>query len=253
MTNNPDKYFLIGSQRLKELFPESERDPKDCDYLVQEKLKEYPSLGAFRTEYHIIPPLWNYLINNNFTEVNKDILLTLKVSHIFWDIFWAKHMYDILFLKSKGAEIVFPLFYELYDHWNEVHSKNVRSDLKMTKADFFDNAMKKYDHDSLHYLLNPEPIFTKILKDGQEVDVSEEKFNKLPFEDKLDLVREEVMVMAFERFQTQDYRIAYSKMLKKFIISHAPLWEVFFILDNHKFLYKPTFDYFKFLHSKLEK
>lgn len=242
--------YLIGSRKIKELYPDFKREPKDYDYLITEGLTNlYKGDENTRNEYHLCPPLWNYLQKN---DMDGNVMLTLKASHIFWDIFWEKHMYDIIFLFQKDCQIIKPLFYELYNHWNTVHGNNKRSDLKMTKEDFFNNALKKYDHDILHYLLNPTPIFTKILKDGEEVDVCEEKFNLLSFEDKLDLVREEILVMSFERLGNRDYRQAYSWMLKKFIISHAPIWEVFFILENHKYLYKPLFNYVNFFNSKLK-
>ena len=102
-------------------------------------------------------------------------------------------------------------------------------------------------------MLNPTPIYTKILKDGAEVDVSEEKFNKLTFEEKCDLVREEVMVMAYERYKNVNYMSAYSKMLKKFIINHSPLWEGLFIIENFIILHKPLFNYFKTISDKINK
>jgi hypothetical protein len=43
---------------------------------------------------------------------------------------------------------------------------------------------------------------------------------------------EEVQVMAWERFKKDKWYIGYSKMLKKFLINHAPMWEALFIIEN---------------------
>ena len=122
----------------------------------------------------------------------------------------------------------------------------------MSSDEFFNNAITcKYDHDYLHTLLNPTPTYTKILKDGAEVDVCEEKFNNLSFEEKCDLVREEIEVMSWERYGNFNYRLAYSKMLKKFIINHSPIWEGIFIIENYVELQKPKRNHFEILNKQL--
>ena len=97
------------------------------------------------------------------------------------------------------------------------------------------------------------PTYTKVLKDGAEVNVSEEKFNNLTFEDKCNLVREEVEVMSWERWSKKDYRVAYNMMLKKFILNHAPIWEAIFIIENYVLLQKPIRNHFKIIESQLNK
>jgi len=194
-----------------------------------------------RVEYLNNQILYNYLEEYG---MNADVLLTLKCSHIFWNINWDKHMYDICFLFSNGGHIIKPLFDKLYIHWNDWHGKNKRSQLAMTANDFFNNAVScPYDHDWLHTLINPSPTFLKVLKDGAEVDVSEEKFNGLTLNEKSDLVREEIYVMAYERMGKRTYKAAYYWMLKKFIMSHAPIWEAFFILENFRQLDRPLINY----------
>jgi hypothetical protein len=152
-------------------------------------------------------------------------------------------MFDIVFLKEHGAKLIRPLFDELYEYWNQFHGKNQRSDLTMTAESFFDNALTKYDHDVLHTYINPTPTYFKVLKDGAEVEVSEDKFNLLSDEDKMQLVREKVYVMAFERLFNRDYRVAYNWMLKKFIMNHAPLYEALFIIDNYRVMQRCPFNY----------
>jgi len=240
--------ILIGSSAIKYWYPDFPREPKDKDYAVEKEIK-----GSSRDIEYLVNPIlfkyWEY----NTGESNiapPDMLYTLKMSHMFWDINWSKHLYDIQWLKERECKVIEPLFYDLYDYWNKFHSKNKRSDLKMTSSEFFNNAVKcEFDHDWLHTLINPIPTFNKILVDGAEVEVSEEKFNNLSFEEKCDLVQEEIYVMAWERMPNRDYRFSYETMMKKFIISHAPLWEAIFILDNYKYLYKPKINFKKVLED----
>lgn len=235
------KTYVIGSSALKTLYPDFRREPKDIDVLVrdQEGKIEYTFLARY--EFLQCQPLYNYLEGNGLT---GDVLLTLKCSHIFWNINWDKHIYDITFLFGKGCKIIKPLFNELYAYWNTWHGKNKRSQLAMTAEDFFNNAVScPHDHDWLHTLINPSPTYQKVLKDGAEVDVSEDKFNALSFEEKCDLVREEVYVMAYERMGSRSYKAAYYWMLKKFIMSHAPMWEALFILENFRHLDRPLINY----------
>ncbi len=247
--------ILIGSSAIKYWYPDFPRKPKDKDYAVA-SLKGLQS--SKEIEYLVNPVLINYYpecssINSKYHKVLPlNALYTLKMSHMFWDINWNKHLYDIQWLKSKGCKVIPNLFYDLYDYWNDYHSKNKRSDLKMTADKFFDNALKcEYDHDWLHTLIKPVPTFNKVLIG--EVEVSEEKFNKLSYQEKIDLVQEEVYVMAWERMPNKDYRFSYEIMMKKFIISHAPLWEAIFILDNYKDLYKPNINFKKVIENGIKK
>lgn len=253
--------ILIGSKAIKYWFPDFPREPKDTDYI----LFEFQNYGVIKTpgvEYlhnKIISDL--YLEQHKHNSVNKPLVLnpndlcTLKASHLCWDINWSKHMYDLQFLLRKGCKIDWSLFWKLYNYWNEVHSKNKRSDLKMSKEDFFDNAINynENEHDEIHKLLNPIPVYTLVLKDGAEVELDELKFHNLSYEQKLNFVREECYVMAWERYGKMNYRFAYAKMLKKFIISHAPLFSLPFILENYIELQKkPIINFIKTINNGLQ-
>lgn len=245
--------ILIGSVAIKYFYPDFDRKSKDIDFVI-------PSDSTLKSD---LPNGYEFIINNIIIDYMEshfyghhiappDVLLTIKASHLAWDIFWSKHMFDATFLVGKGHKIIPDLFYLLYEHHNSYHSKNNRSDLKMNSENFFTNAIKcEYHHDDLHTLLKKEPTYTKVLFDGAEVEVSEEKFNLLNFNEKCDLVTEEVMVMAYERYSHEDYRVAYSRMLKKFIISHAPLWEYIFIIENYNSLYKAKFNFIESIEDNL--
>lgn len=234
--------ILIGSSAILYWFPDFPREPKDKDFIGEGR-----SIVG-KVEYHKNPVFNDY----PHEIMSPDDIYTLKASHLFWDINWDKHVFDVMFLSDKGCKIKRGLFYELYEYFNTVHSKNKRSDLKMTASDFFNNAVKcKHDHDYLHTLIADIPAYKNVLADGAEVEVSEEKFNDLSFDKKLDLVREEVYVMAYERLNGRHYAAAYKWMLKKFIISHAPLWEAIFIIENLKHLMRPKFNYVTLINQKL--
>lgn len=245
--------IIIGSTAIKHWFPDFPREPKDLDIIVNVPSMWTKEVGVEYLENDIIYMMYQHLVEDSY--LTPDALYTLKISHLVgWDLNWEKHMWDVQWLKSKGCQFIPNLFYDLYDYWNTIHSKNKRSDLDMTAEEFFDNAVNFYmGHDELHYVLTEVPTFTKVLKDGKEVEVCEDKFNALSFEDKCLLVSEEVMVMAYERYQFLGFQQAYSKMLKKFILNHAPLWEASFIVQNFVELHKPKFNYFKHLENGINK
>lgn len=233
--------LLIGSRAIKYWFDDFHREPKDWDWITDDLSKPKPENIDGHHEYHLNPVLLPLSYHNNVLSSNS--LYTLKISHLFWDIRWAKHMFDVQFLRRKGCLFNRDLFDKLYAYWNTIHGTNHRSDLTLDADAFFNNALKTYDHDYLHTLINPVPAYIKVLKDGSEVEPDEIKFQLLSHQEKLDLVREECYVMAYERLGIRDYREAYSWMIKKFIMNHAPMWEALWIIDNYIELHKPLINY----------
>lgn len=256
--------IIIGSNAIKFWFSDFNRNPKDLDIILynDEQLTSIYNPNNLKIEILENPILSKFCKNNMFQiseYLNPDILYTLKISHLFWNINWEKHMFDAQFLLKKKCVLQKKLFFELYNYWNEFHGKNKRSDLKMSAEDFFNNAIVfPIKHDDLHeilvqhnYFLNKIPTYKSVLKDGCDVEVCEEKFNNLNHDEKCNLVIEEVMVMAIERYRTLNYRVAYTTMLKKFIISHAPIWEAIFIIENYIELEKCPFNYTEFLNKHI--
>lgn len=244
--------ILIGSKAIKEHYPDFPREPKDTDYIIRDNKEILYKRND--VEFLKNPIISNLYKNDDYYVIEPNMLCTLKASHLCWNINWEKHMFDLQFLLKKGNKIDKELFLELYNYWNHYHGKNKRSDLKMSKDEFFDNAVN-YDtleHDQMHLIINPVPIYTKVLKDGAEVELDENKFFNLSHEDKLEFVREEVMVMGWERYRHLDYRVAFNNMLKKFIISHAPMFSLIFILENYIELQtKPKFNFIKLINEKI--
>lgn len=251
--------IIIGSTALKYWYPDFPREPLDVDIvhhgLTDEQIWELKSHYSKQVECNNWGEFTPFGVLEYKHHLDPENLLTLKASHLCWNINWEKHLFDVQFLLKKGHKINSKLFWELYDHWNEVHGQNKRSDLKMTKEEFFDNAVN-YDtgeHDEIHKILNPIPIYSRIHKDGSEVELDENKWNDLTFENKLEMIREEVMVMAFERWKHLDYRLAYGRMLKKFIISHAPKFTLIFIIENFIELHKAKYNFIKIIQDGIKK
>lgn len=239
---------IIGSTAIKHYYNDFNREPKDLDLCVRNK---YDLRSNKDVEFLVNPVLLNY-VNGVFPTENQ--LLTLKVSHILYDINWSKHMFDIQFLLDKGCEIDIVLLKDLRIYWSNNLPYIRRSELNQDKDQFFNNDVNKksdYDHDLIHTLLNESPIYKKCLKDGEEVDLDPNKFFNLNHEDKLLFVKEEVMVMAWERFKTKKYYIAYQEMLNKFIREHIPLFALEFAIKNYKELVKIPFDYITKINKQL--
>lgn len=254
--------ILIGSSAIKHYFPDFPREPKDRDYIIFE-YQHFDIMTNYKTEYFKNKVISDLYVNNNQEQVIElNHLYTLKISHSLWDLengSWSKHMWDIQWLRDRCCVLDIDLFYKLYQHWEKVHGKRKTSNLNMTADKFFDNAIKcPIDHDTLHeYLIQHnffngqlEPTYKKVLADNQEVLPDESKFNLLSEDEKLKLTFEEVCVMAYERAGSTDYRIAFHKMLKKFITSHASVWQAVHIIQNHRTLLRYlTFNYIEHLNN----
>jgi len=250
--------ILIGSTAIKHWFPDFNREPKDKDYITDKDIKS----STKGVEYLYNPILINYYEGKTITHCEPNELYTLKLSHVVgWRLennSWDKHVWDIQFLKSKGCNIIWPLFWDLYFFWGTIHGVNKRSDLDMSAEDFFNNVVGyPVEHDYLHTLLikhpyfesQKEPTYKKILKG--EVDVCMDKFKNLTEKEKFNVVFEEVAIMALERYEKFGWRRAYKRMLDKFIINHAKIEEAVWILENYKLMLQIPFNYIEHLNYEL--
>lgn len=240
--------LLIGSAAIRKHFADFPREPKDIDYAVDDESFAGVEKGEKRTEY-----LYNPIIDYSDGVASPELLLTLKVSHLaHHPKQFDKTMHDIQYLLDRGSKIDQKLFLELYEFWDDHLGVNRRSDLKMGKEEFFDNAVNnEIDHDYIHTLINPNPTYKKTLKDGCEVETEESKFWELSEEDKLNLIFEEVEVMAYERFHENIWQIRYIKMMKKFVCGHCPLYMTPFICYNWKQLHKPRRNFIEIIEKGL--
>ncbi len=250
--------LIIGSAAIKYHFPNFKRESKDIDYAVDtenvDRKIEGSKIDNKFIEYLYNPIIFNY-VDTNQIYATPTQLLTLKMSHISWNINFKKHMFDIQFLLDNGVEYDKKLYDDLYNFWLEFkgrEGKYRRSDLTLSSEEFFDNGIDT-NHDHLHTLLTDIPMYTKILKDGCDVEPCEHKFNNLPFHEKVSVIEEEVMVMAYERFRDKQYRVGYEMMMEKFVTGHAPIWQLLFIIFNYKKLRIPSFNYYKMIETNHQK
>lgn len=173
-----------------------ERDKKENDDVVE-----------FHNE-----DLFNELLSN-FSSFDKDSnkyylnpvgVLTLKMSHLGYDIFWNKHYIDCFKLKNH-FDISFDedLLDKLISYWDENREEKRRLSLmKSSKSFFDDNVVKVIHHDIIHeYVAHPnKPVYKENLKDGQEVQIDMNKFFAMPIERQVKQLQEEMHVIAIERW-----------------------------------------------------
>lgn len=233
--------MLIGSKAAIVHFPNFWRKSNDVDLMIE---KDYGKIPGIETV--LCPPIFEWY-GNAPSVIGKNELYTLKMSHIFWDHKWDKHFSDLLFMKKEGCELVDDLFLVLYNYWNE-HNPSERSNLKQTAKDFFNNALNT-DHDHLHELLNPNPAYKQILIG--EVETSDELFFQLSDEEKARIIREEVQVMAYERKPNTRFDLAYTWMLKKFLMKHSPIRQAIWGIENYDLIRNPIFNFINYLNGKV--
>lgn len=129
-------------------------------------------------------------------------MVTLRASHLPWDIKWWKHASTVVTMLPKTG-IDDTLYSVFRKHWGETHEESPHLSLYKTKDEFFNDAVEYvYDHDFLHELVadGGVPIYQTVLKDNQDVYVDWAKFLQLPREKQVQMFREEVAVIACERF-----------------------------------------------------
>ena len=247
---------LIGSRAAKIHFPDF-REPRDWDWFGKRE-DLVPSNPA-----ELVEAFWHpYLEAHDWSEdiANPTELYTIKVSHAFWANRWPKHIRDIEFYQSKGVTLDKNLFDLLYLVWTEHYGrKRARLRAGDTAETFFTATVKrKYDHDSLHASVAyyDEPLFNRILRDGEAVAVDKAKFDALPFDVKCQLVREEVYATALERKiipsnYTETPLRSYRWALEQTVTSYSKGWFPLWIVENIHAgdLTKPDVDYVQRHHD----
>lgn len=167
-------------------------------------------------------------------------ILAIKMSHLSWDIFWWKHVQDILFLRSQGVSVNEELYNALKEHWKVEHGNKDYLSLYRTKDEFFDDFVpKQWEHDYLHTLVaqNSVPVYESCLKEGHDVYIDKQKFDMLHHDQKVRMFKEEIAVIALERWvipSKQNIPIchAWSKSLHKTVTALTKGWASEFIIEN---------------------
>jgi hypothetical protein len=234
------KSLIIGSTAIKHWYPDFKREPKDLDLIDTETYMS--TKGVERLWIHQFQELLDINIDDRYLDPNS--LLTLKLSHLGWDILWEKHVADVEFLFSKGCMVDRGLYERLVEGWIRKHGKKWASLKGKDSTTFFEDAVaRKYNHDSIHEIvaIYDKPLYEQLIHEG--VQCSEKGFEKLSYEDKIYLVKEEVWVTALERYLIpNDFKysatLAYQQALKKLATTMSSGLFKFFILSNIHILRK---------------
>lgn len=257
---------LIGSQAMKMHFPDAREPGPDWDWHGPQLPDGFPWDTSERHDVFIDERLgaWNWSggVYGWDSIATPDELYTMKISHGYWDIngTWDKHAADIVFLQRKGCKLIPELHDILKGIWSDRYRKNPIS-LDKTADEFFnDRVQKKYVHDTVHESVayRDHPWYVDILKDGSEVLTDNAKFWALPLESQLELVREELYVIALERVLIpKDYKAsafgAYRWALRRTAISLFKGQWALFLLTHLDELGRPDVDYVERHHNNSRK
>lgn len=249
-TSFPDK-VLIGSSAVEHWAPGLlQREAKDRDYLALEPDEDSDFINGVGVvdSYSFSGPI-----------ASLDEVYSLKVSHSPWvknETDWMKHLKDIRRLQDAGASLIPELHKLAYKQW-ELRKGKKNVNLNQDREEFFNgNVRRKYVHDSIHASMafGENPLYMKILAEGEEVQTSKELFFRLSQEDKENLVREEVMVLSLERdlipreSETVDRVVlysSYSKRLRLLMTQYAKGYFPQWIIENYFRVNRPTLDYWE--------
>lgn len=231
---------IIGSRAIDNLFPgELGREPKDVDVIATTDVAD--SLRGDSNDVFSHPTLDQWVGTGN-RWATLDEIYTLKVSHSYWELkngSWDKHIYDLRFLRRKGARLDLLLHDELYRVWESLHGSK-KTNLAMEKDQFFKDAVVRiYDHDSIHESVayGETALYNSILREGSTVDIDSKKLWSLGYDNLILLFREEVYATALERILIpRDYKAspgaAYRWALRRTITSLTKGKSARFIVDN---------------------
>ena len=220
------------------------RESKDWDYAVETNLRD-------GNDCIILPPSIIKLIPEVNLFATPDAVFTIKCSHLGWDIKWEKHLRDVLRLKLQHqCKIIPELFDALFEHWKKVNGNKPQLDFYKSKIEFFNDAVTKvYDHDYLHVVVSDPfpPMYTRCLEDGWEVAIDRDKFEELSFENKVRFFKEEIAVIAMERWMIvhkfplqQSWRWA----VQKVVTALTKDWMTEWLIRNIEQVIVPDKEYF---------
>ncbi len=243
--------IIVGSTAL-EVWGLNRSTPKDVDRWFYE---EADRSRAGKEDDYVMPSRIFYLVPVRMGFATPNAIYTIKCSHLAWDIKWEKTKNDILWLTHKGCELIPELYHALKDHWQSVHGDKSFLSLKKDKDEFFDDHVAHiYNHDWLHEVVaSPnKPMYESCLQEGEQVLVDKDKFDAMPFANRVRMFREEISVIALERWVLNNHwkgkvgwYEAYGLALKKTITNLTKNWANDFIVQNLAHFNTPDWGYFK--------
>jgi len=197
------KRVLTGSQALF-YWKRLKRKPSDFDILWEKEKQSFKKNNCFIDANNFETESTNLILakraQNNpeiDTPIGKCVVLGLKEIKIMklssLPLNKNKNLQDLKLLEDIELDS---------EDLKIVEKRTEDTILKMKNRSSFFNKYKVkryFDHDQLHIWVNPNPLYRKILKDNSFYEVCEDKFQKLPLLEKIELIREEVFVLALER------------------------------------------------------
>lgn len=193
-------FKIVGSSALQ-YFGLLTRNPKDVDVFTTEEHEGY--CKEQRWDTIVVPKNILHLIPTKEGRATPDAVYTIKLSHLPYNIHWDKHWRDAQYLKKRGCVVIEPLYRALSDYWKRINGNKEFLSLNRSKQSFFnDYVTYLYDHDYLHELVAypNKPIYLQCLKEGQDVLIDNDKLWSLPFKQQIKMFREEIGVIACERW-----------------------------------------------------
>jgi hypothetical protein len=124
-----------------------------------------------------------------------------------------------------------------------------KHDFNVKNEDFFtSNVHRIYDHDFLHKIVafNERPVYEMMKEDLSLAKCEKHLWDKLPYINKIQAVKEEAMVIALERFvipYSENYRLAFFKSLEKICTTLTSGWFRDFAIDNWQEIVYDLHDY----------
>lgn len=231
-------------------------DIKDVEYVLTESIKESRGIFDSVLDGTVIPDSIMDKVEYSICQetllkyATPASILTIKMSHLGYDIKFQKTKRHILLLTGYGIQFIPELLEDLREHWKSVHGNKEFLNMNKGKDEFFTDFVDyKYDHDYLHELVAfPNvPVYSKCLKQDHEVLIDKDKFFNLSKDEQIKMFAEEISVIALERWiipgTIKSWVKAWNYSLRKTITSLTKGWATDFIVDNLESFINPNIFY----------
>jgi len=239
--------LIYGSTAMKHWFPTS-REPQSLD-IISNLSQDRKKQNSDEEQYYWIPS-FKYLKHNiDEKYIDADLLYTIKVSHVAWDVNWSKTMKDIAFLKNQGCKINIKFYNLLIRDWTRIYGKkNVT--MNVTNEEFFnENAERKISRIELHQIfkIGEKPMYEKIRENPDLPAISTTIWLELSEEDKFNYALEEFWIRLLEEYSFTSkaipFMVAKFKVLKEMIIfMSGGIFNVYLIENFDKLYEESKFD-----------
>jgi hypothetical protein len=184
-----------------------------------------------------------------------DMLEAIKTSHIYRSHYFIKHITDLHAIRDRLSKVAEEPFkrddvYEIFmlkrrRQTNEKHGiPGGKVNLNMTNDEFLEGehnllVEKMIKHDDIHKLvmMNDVPMYTLIKINDESAMCSQDLWNKLTQNQRLDNIREEAMTLAMERYLLPGFikigQDAYTLALTRICTNITKGWYRQFAVDHY--------------------